>query len=351
MPNLDYNEVFSTTLESRTAQMADNMSKNNALLRKLQEKNKIRPISGGSKILEELEYGEGDVVWYSGYDTITYTPKQLFTAAEYAIKLAAVPVAISGEDLLKNSGSAQVIDLLEKRIANAEKTMANQLAYAMYGDGTSSNGKSIGGLRLLVADDPTTGTVGNINRATSGNEFWRNQSLSVNNVSKNNILEKMNALYLSCTRGSDKPDLIVADNNFYTAFEAALQDGQRFLNPSLAESGFSTIRFKGADVVFDGGQNGYCPENHMYFLNTDYLYLRPHKDRNMKVIDGSRLAVNQDAMYRIIGWAGNMTMSNATLQGVLVNIPENTTTTEASNDNSSSDGETNSSGNETTGGE
>lgn len=335
MPNNDYNDIFTTTLETRTAEMADNMSKNNALLHKLQEKNKVRPISGGSKILEELEYGEGDVVWYSGYDTINYTPKQLFTAAEYAIKLAAVPVAISGEDLLKNSSYAQVIDLLEKRITNAEKTMANQLAYAMYGDGTASSGKAIGGLRLLVADDPTTGTVGNINRATSGNEFWRNQSMSVNNVSKSNILEKMNALYLACTRGSDKPDLIVADNTFYTAFEAALQDGQRFLNPNMAESGFSTIRFKGADVVFDGGQGGHCPDNHMYFLNTDYLYLRPHKERNMKVIDGNRLAVNQDAMYRIIGWAGNMTMSNAALQGVLINVPAASNETSSSEEGSS----------------
>lgn len=347
MPNVNYNEIFSSTLETRTAQMADNMSKNNALLRKLQEKNKVRPISGGSKILEELEYGEGDVVWYSGYDTITYTPKQLFTAAEYAIKLAAVPVAISGEDLLKNSGPAQVIDLLEKRINNAEKTMANQLAYAMYGDGTASNGKSIGGLQLLVADDPTTGTVGNINRATSGNEFWRNQSSSVTNVSKSNILEKMNALYLACTRGSDKPDLIVADNTFYTAFEAALQDGQRFLNPGLAESGFSSLRFKGADVVFDGGQNGYCPENHMYFLNTDYIYLRPHKDRNMKVIDGSRLAVNQDAMYRIIGWAGNMTMSNAALQGVLVNVASSETSGESETSSESGDNSASSDNTET----
>ena len=30
------------------------------------------------------------------------------------------------------------------------------------------------------------------------------------------------------------------------------------------------------------------------------------------------MAINQDALYKIIGWAGNMTMSNAALQGVLV---------------------------------
>ncbi len=319
MANLTYDDIFTLTLESRTSKLADNISKNNALLKKLKEKDKVRPIHGGSKILEELEYGEGDMVWYSGYDTISYTPKQLFTAAEYAIKLAAVPVAVSGEDLLKNSGKAQVMELMEKRIQNAEKTMANQLSAAMYGDGTSSNGKAIGGLKLLVADDPTTGTVGNINRATSGNEFWRNQSATVSGLTSENILQAMDNMYMKCSRGNDKPDLIVTDDKMYSIFEQALTPMARYSDPKLAEAGFVNLKYKGCDVVFDGGQNGHCPADHMYFLNTNYLYLRPHKDRNMKVIGGDRLSVNQDAMYRIIGWAGNMTMSNAALQGVLIN--------------------------------
>ena len=320
--NANYDAMFTTTLENRTRHLADNISKNNALLSKLKAKDKIKSITGGSKILEELEYGEGDMVWYSGYDTISYTPKQLFTAAEYAIKLAAVPVAISGEDMLKNSGSAQMMNLIEKRFANAEKTMSNQLSAALYGDGTESNGKAIGGLKLLVADDPTTGTVGNINRATSGNEFWRNQSATVSGLSSANILQQMSDMYLKCSRGVDKPDLIVTDDKLYSLFEAALQPVQRFIDPKIADAGFNALKFKGADVIYDGGQGGYCPENHMYFLNTDYIYLRPHKDRNMKVIGGDRLSVNQDAMYRIIGWAGNMTMSNASLQGVLINQPQ-----------------------------
>ena len=319
MANELYDSIFTTTLASRTAKLADNISKNNALLKKLKEKKNIRLISGGSKILEELEYGEGDMVWYSGYDTINYSPKQLFTAAEYAIKLAAVPVAVSGEDLLKNSGKERVMELMEKRIQNAEKTMSNQLAAAMYGDGPSADGKSIGGLKLLVADDPTTGTVGNINRATSGNEFWRNQSATHQNLNSGNILQAMDEMYLKCSRGSDKPDLIVVDDKLYSIYEQALQPLARYSDPKMADAGFQSLKFKGCDVVYDGGQGGHCPDNHMYFLNTDYLYLRPHKDRNMKVIGGDRLSINQDAMYRIIGWAGNMTMSNAALQGVLIN--------------------------------
>ena len=317
MANQDYNDVFTVTLENRSKSLADNVSKNNALLSRLKSKGNLRPISGGSKILEELEYGEGDMVWYSGYDTISYTPKQLFSAAEYALKLCAVPVAVSGEELLINSGDEQVMDLLEKRIANAEKTMCNKMSAALFGDGTASSGKAIGGLALLVADDPTSGTVGGINRATTGNEFWRNKSLSAA-LTADNIRTNMDKLYLNCSRGTDKPDLIVCDDELYSLYEKSVSDLQRFTNPNMADAGFVSLKYKGADVIFDGGQGGNCPAKHMYFLNTDFIYLRSHKDRNMKVIGGERMAVNQDALYKIIGWAGNMTMSNAATQGVLI---------------------------------
>lgn len=322
---LNYDEIFTTSLENRTGSLADNVSKNNALLNRLQEKGNIRSISGGSKILEELEYGEGDLTWYSGYDAINYSPKQLFTAAEYSLKLCAVPVAVSGEDLLKNAGHEQVMNLLEKRIENACKTMCNKMSVAIYSDGTGSSGKEIGGLALLVADDPTSGTVGGINRATAGNEFWRNKSLTPDEtMTSSTILKNMDKLYMQLSRGNERPDIIVAGTDLYTMFEEALTPLQRFSDSKLADAGFANMKFKNTDVIYDGG---HCADNKMYFLNSNYIYLRPHKDRNMEVVGGERLAVNQDAMYKIIGWAGNLTMSNAGQQGVLIN-PTATTTTE-----------------------
>lgn len=320
MTDLPINEVMALTLNYRTGSLSDNMSKNNALLKRLKEKDNIKNITGGNRILEELEYGEGDMVWYSGYDAINFTPKQLFTAAEYALKLCAVPVALSGEDMLRNSGDAQVMELMTKRIDNAIKTMCNKMSASIYGDGTESSGKAIGGLKLLVADNPSTGTVGGINRATAGHEFWRNQSLTAPEaLTVENIRPTMDKLYMSLCRGTDKPDLIVTGTSLYSLLEESMSALQRYTDPKMADAGFATLRFKGADVICDGGQNGHCPDDRMYFLNTDYLYLRPHKDRNMKVIGGERAAINQDAVYKIIGWAGNMTMSNASLQGVLLN--------------------------------
>ena len=141
-------------------------------------------------------------------------------------------------------------------------------------------------------------------------------------LSTDNIHAAMDKMYMSLCRGTDKPDLIICNNDIYGIYESTLLPQQRYSDNKLADAGFTSIKFKGADLICDGGQNGHCPNDKIYFLNTDYLYLRPHKDRDMKVIGGERMAVNQDALYKIIGWAGNMTMSNASLQGVLINKTE-----------------------------
>ena len=38
--------------------------------------------------------------------------------------------------------------------------------------------------------------------------------------------------------------------------------------------------------------------------NTKYLHWRPHARRNMVPLDPDRFSINQDAMVRLIGWAG-----------------------------------------------
>ena len=85
----------------------------------------------------------------------------------------------------------------------------------------------------------------------------------------------------------------------------------------LAAAGFTNLAFMGADVVFDGGKGGGCPTDHMYFLNTDFFYYSPHADRNMVPIGGDRMNTNQDAIVKLIGWAGNMTLSNASCRAYL----------------------------------
>ena len=127
----------------------------------------------------------------------------------------------------------------------------------------------------------------------------------------------MNQIWVQLVRGADAPDLIVADNSYWRYYLESLQSIQRITDSEMAQIGFQTLKYMTADVVLDGGFGGGAPANTMYFLNTDYLYFRPHRDRFFAPIGDDRFATNQDAMVKLIGFAGNMTVANRRLQGVL----------------------------------
>ena len=65
--NVNITDIMATTIESRTKKIADNVTNNNALLKRLDSKGRIRTFSGGHKILQELSFSENaNAGWYSG---------------------------------------------------------------------------------------------------------------------------------------------------------------------------------------------------------------------------------------------------------------------------------------------
>lgn len=320
MPTPNLSEIVSTTLYNRSKAFADNVTMNNALLSRLEKRGKRKPFSGGRQIVQEIEYGENQTFgWYSGYDPLNISPSEVFTSAVFDIKQCSVAVSMSGLEELQNAGEEQVIDLLEGRISNAEKTMRNKMSEAIYSDGTGDGGKQLGGLQALVSN-AGTGTVGGINSTTWN--FWRNETFDATTdggaaATTANINSYMNRLWMRLVRGTDKPDLIVADNNYYRLYWESLQAQQRFTSKEMAQAGFESLRYMSSDVVFDGGMGGDAPTNTMYFLNTDYIYLRPHTAREYVPLNPDRFSTNQDAMVKLMAWAGNMTTSGRKFQGVL----------------------------------
>lgn len=312
-PNIT--DIVTTTIESRSGVIADNVSKNNALLSRLEQKGNRKKISGGSIIYQELSYAEnGNFSWYSGYDQLPVAAQDVLSAAQYSLKQAAVPVVVSGLEKLQNAGKEQMLDLVESRMAVAEKTMANRIAEGLYSDGTGYGGKQLTGLQAAIIAVPTSGTYGGIDRQAW--TFWRNQVSAGGALTAVNVQDRMNGLWASMVRGKDRPDLIVFDTNCWKTFMASLQPLQRFTDPKLAQLGFVTVKFMDADVVLDGGLGGFAPADTGYFLNTDYLFFRPHADRDMvPLTPGNRVSTNQDAEVSILAFAGQLTCSNMSLQG------------------------------------
>ena len=327
-PNTYIGDIVATTLENRSKKAADNVTRNSALLNRISKRGNARPFSGGREIWQEIEYAEnGTVGWYSGYQVLNVSPTNIYTAATFPIRQAAAAVSISGLEELQNSGEEQMIDLLRGRISNAERTLFDLIAYGVYSDGTTTN--SIGGLQYLIATNPAQ-TVGGIDGNTW--TFWKNIAYGAVTdggaaTTSANIRRYMDSIYVQLVRGTDRPDLIVGDNTTWRLFNESLQPIQRITNAEMANAGFSTITYMdNIPVVLDGGFQGYSgdvipiggvPSGYMYFLNTQYVQYRPHSDRNFVPLNPDRFSINQDAMVKLLAWAGNMSVSNRRLNGVL----------------------------------
>ena len=327
--NSAISDIIATNIQSRSGELADNTTNNNALLRRLKERGNIKPFSGGNVILQEIMYNDSttnNTNSYSGYEVIDTSQNSPISAAQFGITQYASAISISGLEMIQNSGKEAIIDLLDGRISVAEAQLANRISGDIYLDGTGNSGKNITGLGAAVPDVPTSGTYGGINRATYS--FWQSEVFSGvtdggSAVSASNIQAYMDALAVQLIRGTDKPDLIVCDNNYYRLYLQSLQSIQRITDSSgAAGAGFASLKYYGAgmasDVILDGGIGNAATANHMWFLNTKYLMFRPHKDRNFVPIGGERQAVNQDAIVKLIGFAGNMTSSGPQFCGVLI---------------------------------
>lgn len=312
-------DIVATTIENRSRKLADNVTKNNALLARMNQRGNIRTVSGGSLIFEELTFAEnGNVGWYSGYDLLPVAAQDVISSAQFDFKQAACPVIISGLDELRNSGEQAFIDLLEGRVKVAEASMMNLLAQGIYSDGTAAGGKQVTGLNAAVPVNPATGVYGGIDRATW--TFWRSKTTTAGvALTALTIQQAFNAMWASLVRGMDRPDLIIVDNFMWATYMASLQAQQRFTNPSTGNLGFPSIQYMDADVVLDGGIGGFAVTNTAYFLNTKYLFWRPHAQRNLVPLSPNRrYAINQDAEVQILAWAGNLTASGTQFQGRLI---------------------------------
>lgn len=316
-----WTELAATTYRKHETEVADNVSKHNALFRRLTEKGRVRREDGGLSIVEPLEYASNSTYQrYSGFDALNISAVDVLTAAEFPWRQVAVNVAASGLELRTNMGESRIINFTKAKIRNAMNSFKNGMSTDIYSDGTAAN--QINGLQALISD-AGTGTVGQINSSTF--PFWQSivqsaaaplQGGGAITPSATTMESLMLPLYIKLTRGSDQPDMIVMSDDYYTFFEQSQTSIKRYVSergPLEGEAGFVTLKYKKADVFFDS--SGGIPGAHAYFINTDFLEIVVHREADMTVMEELH-SVNQDAVVIPVLWMGNLVVSARFLQGV-----------------------------------
>lgn len=314
-----FTELVSTTYRNHKKTVADNVSKHNALFRRIMSKGRVRLEDGGLSIVTPLDYQANSTYQrYSGYDVLNINAVDVLTAAEYPWRQAAVNVAASGLELRTNSGAQRIINFTKAKITNAQRSFANGLSSDLYSDGTAAN--QINGLQAIVADSGA-GTVGGINASTWA--FWQNivqsaaapiQGGGAITPGVTTIESLMLPLWIKLTRGADTPDLIVMSDDYFAMYEQSQTSLKRYAPQDDGQGGMVSMKYKTADVFFDS--SGGIPAQHAYFLNTDFLEMVVHRDANMDMPEEVR-SVNQDAIVMPILWQGNLVCSARFLQGVM----------------------------------
>ncbi len=311
--NANFDALLSTTLANYRDKLTDNVFTARPLTYWLSDKGRIRTESGGTKIVEQLIYGQNDTVKsYSGYETLSLTPQEGISAAEYDWKQYGASIAISGIEEAKNNGEHAIINLLEAKIMQAEESMREGFNQMFFGDGTGNSGKNWNGLGNIIERGNTLGGIDSSVVSTPtvvGNEFWN--SYEENTAGALTLLQMATA-YNSVSVGNDHPDLILTTQTLFEKYESLLQPQLRYTDTKTAEAGFQNLLFKGAPIMYDV----HAPAGTMYFVNSKYLKLVGHSDKWFAQTDFVR-PENQDARFALIMCYGNLVCSNRKKQGKL----------------------------------
>lgn len=302
---------------------ADNITANYALFFKVKENGNMREADfSGNGVVELFKQGVLDdtgtagspknIGWYNPYEVFNpQSGQEYIDGATFDFKQLGAMIQFTGADEIKWSGKTKKVELVSSRVDVAFDNLFNKIGAGMFADGTGSGGREMGGLPLLVQNDPSAaGTVGGIDQVA--NTFWRNKAqdnLAVA-VDNTNVVQRFNSLHRQLIRGSDSPDIIIAGNNYYGAYEESEQAKGRYTSRKMADAGFDGYRYKGSDVIYDVG----CPVNQYYMLNTKYIHLRYAKQKWFTA-DKARKVVLGDHDVVPVWVACNMTISNRALQG------------------------------------
>lgn len=311
-------EAFSLALEDRSSGYVDLVTNSNAILYLMKQRDMFTTFSGPT-IRERLLYGEsGTYTRYSGLEFLNPKTADLFTDAEFEPKMAAVSVVLSNEDILKNSGSSQLKDVMKAHISAAEDELVDRFVEDVHSDGTAS--KQIGGLQLAIPTNPATGTYGGIDRSVATQ--WRTRAFDINSAfagvtqfTSATAQSVMLSTIIQLSRGNKGPDVFAMSAEHYMAYSASLTGIQRINDENgLGKGGFTSLKFYGAgksmDVVLEGGIGTAMPSNVTYVLDTKALGFRYHPDRNFAKIGKAQQPINQDGMVQHIGFMGNVVLKN-----------------------------------------
>lgn len=309
--NANYDRLLSSTLEKFVPTLEDNIFTSKPFLFALTHFGNVVTLDGGVKIIQPLMYAElGNQGSYSGGDVFLTNEDEGTTAAEFDWAQYYATIRLTNIELAKNSGSSAVLNIVSNEMMRAELSIAESLDEIFLSDGSGNGGKDFNGIEDLAGQNSTS--VGGIDPSAAGNEWWQIDLTTGSDVLD---LAIMRDNYLTPSEGADFSTNIFTTQALYGAYDALLEQRQRFMDPTMANQGFEALLFHSTPVSFDRN----IPTGYMYFLNFKYFTLYKLGANWFKMSDWLE-PTNQDIRIKKILLYGQLAISNRRRQGLQTDL-------------------------------
>lgn len=312
------NTILNSSLEKSRKQLIMASIKSHALMAWAFATNRVEYEDGGYNITNPLTVGRNpNVTSMEYYDQVPVGQTDEFTTVRYTWSRVVGTVIISEQEEDENKGESMIFKLMKAKLEVLEESIKEKFSEYLYSAG---GGADPLGLPALVPDDPTSGSIGGINRATETQ--WRTSAYNFSGgLNATNIEEAFDDILMDLTLKGDKPDLILAGRNIFRIYRAAVRD-KIVLNLSdtsngkrMMDLGFGGLSHQNIPILYDED----CPLNKAYFLNSKYLRLHMLKGVNMRVKQLNS-PWDMDATGSRTTWQGQWcTWKNYRTHAVLIN--------------------------------
>lgn len=319
----NYGQILTASVARRSRAIQDIVHNSTPLTAILKDRGRIKPKrAGGPELRVPVQFDKLQAQWFTGYDKIEITPKELLNSAVFPWSRVVGMFSLNGTELLFNSGEEEIIDLMEFYINDAEMAVKESWETAIVSDGTAQGGRQMIGFGAAIPIVPNTGIYGGVDRAAVAN--WRTSTFDIPNgdVSGYTTWDSTTArpiidrITLARSRNGRYADLILADALSYEPVSASFVAHQRIVSERLGKLGFTGLTYitpaGPVDIVAAGGIGNVMPANTMFGIDTQGLAIYQFPGQEFVPFhpgNGMR-PINQDAVAQGIVWSGQMVLEN-----------------------------------------
>lgn len=323
-PDRNYGQLLTAATARRSKQVQNIVYNSTPLTAILKDKGRIKTKrAGGPELRIPVQFDKLTAQWFTGYDKIEITPKELLNSALFSWSRVVSPFSLSGTELLYTSGEEEVIDLMETYMDAAEQGVKEEYEVSLVGDGTANGGRQMIGLGGAIPILPNTGTYGGVDRATVPN--WRTSTFNIvsgdvagyTTWDSTTVRPIIDRITLARSRNGRYADLLIADALAYEAIAASMVAHQRIVNENrLGKLGFAGLEYitpaGPVSIVAAGGIGNVMPANTVYGIDTDGLAIWEFPNQSFVPFHpgGPLRPINQDAIAQGIVWSGALVLEN-----------------------------------------